>query len=402
MQPFDTIVIGGGIVGAAAARALAIGNSADHRKGQDILLVDALDAGHTRGSSHGDGRIVRFTYPEAAYLEMAKSAFNDWANIERDSGVRLIETTGGWECGPSGSPEIADLVSGMGQAGIAFERLTGKQSLDRFPYFQVEEDRDVLYQSDGAIVRADRAVETLWSLVKSSGAKVAPYHRVEHIEAHDGGSERLLRVSGRRDDQSPFQFECRNVVLTAGGWSRDLLASLDLALPLKSTREVVGYFPVRTESEVDHRVGQMPTLIDYDGDVVFYALPQIDVPGVKVGWHHAGPETDANELGELDAAVLDGIVAYVKRRFPHLVPEPVQVSTCLYTNTPDYHFVVDRHPQIPEIVIGTGFSGHGFKFGPVLGEILAQLATGSEPHLDLSLFGLDRLLQGNWTPRTSA
>lgn len=401
-RPWDVIVLGGGIVGACAARSLAVGNAAEHRAARSVLLLDAFEAGHTRGSSHGDGRIVRFTYPEQTYLDMAKSAFPAWADIERESGVRLIETTGGFECGPAGSPEILELREGMGAAGIPFERLDADEARRRFPHFAVDDDHEILFQDSGAIVRADLAVGTLWDLVQDAGAQVAAGCRAEQIEVGHDGEGPLITVSGRRQGGEGFRFAARALVVAAGGWSRELLRPLGLDLPLQVSREVVAYFPTRRSTTVDHGVASMPTLIDYDGEDIFYALPQIDVPGVKIGWHHAGPETDPDEIGELDGKVLQGIVAYAERRFPHLDPDPAKVLTCLYTNTPDYHFVIDRHPEIPQIVIGTGFSGHGFKFGPVSGELLADLASGIEPTLDLDLFRIARFSSSNLARRTNA
>lgn len=401
---FDTLVIGGGIVGASAAHRLASGHAG---KPRSVAMIEAFSAAHGRGSSHGDGRIVRFTYPETTYLDMAKRAFPAWTELENQSGTRLLETTGGFECGPSGSPEIDDLRRGMGAAGIPFETLSTAEARRRFPQFAVEDGHEIIFQEHGAIVRAELAVRTLWSLFEASGGLVADGCRAENIQVTEDEAGRLFVVTGRQDDGSPFTFRGRSVVVAGGGWSQALLRPLGLDLPLDVSREVVAYFSDLSAADrdgtvCDHRVGVMPTLIDYDGESIFYALPRIDVPGVKIGWHHAGPATDPDLAGEPAPRILRGIADYAERRFPHLDPEPFKALTCLYTNTPDYHFIVDRHPEIPEIVVATGFSGHGFKFGPVIGELVSELVMGREPSVDLSLFSLERFSGSDLERRTNA
>ena len=401
MQRFDVVVIGGGIMGASAAYSLVTGHGGAARS---VLKLEAFATGHDRGSSHGDGRIVRFTYPEKTYLDMATRAFEAWAELEAASGESLLVTTGGFECGPKDSPEIADLERGMGAAGIAFERLDANAARRRFPQFAVDNDHEILFQPRGAVVRADLAVRTLASLFEKAGGHAVDGCRVERIEVTEDAGGRLLVVEGTRGAE-PFRAAGRSLVVATGAWSRPLLRPLGLDLPLDVSREVVAYFADRDGLDpavVDHRAGVMPTLIDYDGESIFYALPRLDVPGVKIGWHHAGPPTDPDLPGEPDARVLDGIVRYAARRFPHLRPEPFKILTCLYTNTPDYHFLVDRHPDLPELVVAAGFSGHGFKFGPVIGELVADMACGREPELDLSLFRLGRFSRDDLERRTNA
>lgn len=409
---YDVLVLGGGIVGAAAAHALARGRS-EGREGKGAarpprrtLLVDAFDPAHDRGSSHGDGRIVRFTYAEAVYLEMARHTYPLWAEIEEHSGVRLLERTGSWECGPADSPVLAELAAGLAGAGIAFDDLDAAESRRRFPHFDPPAGGRVLYQADGAIVRAGLAVETLWRLAAEAGAELRPRTRVVALEPDADGVtvelESPASIESPANPESPTnpkfptnraRLRVDHLVIAAGGWARSLLASLDLELPIEPCREVVAYFPEKAGSGVDHGFGSMPTLIDYCGTEPFYALPRIEIPGVKVGWHHAGPPTDPDEDGEADPRILDGLRRFVAERFPHLLPEPTKQVTCLYANTPDYHFVLDTHPHYPRVVIGAGFSGHGFKFGPILGELLADLASEREPAVDLAPFRTSRFGQ---------
>ena len=393
MTHFDVIVIGGGIVGVSTARALAQGNADLSRPPRRVALVEAFAPGHNRGSSHGDGRIMRFTYPEMEYLELVRSSFPAWQDIERQGGVQLIERTGNWECGRPGSPIMAQLDATLTAAGLPFERLTAAESRLRFPQIHVEDDTEVLYEPMGTILRADLALRTLWQLGRTAGVEHFPNRRVDSLQVAD----ETVRVRG-----AGLDLTAGSLVIAAGAWSSGLLKHLGLDLPLTVHREALAYFPPRDEADPSHRCDHMPVLIDYDGQDIFFALPQIDIPGVKVGRHRSGPETDPNLDQGADPLLIQRLVEYVGRRFPSLDPRPSQTLTCLYTNTPDFHFVLDHHPELPQVTIGTGFSGHGFKFGPVLGEALAQMATGRPTPVDLSAFGIGRFSGPALPPRMGA
>lgn len=389
-QRFDVIVAGGGVIGAATAERLA-------RTTSRVLLVDRLAPSHDRGSSHGDGRIVRLTYPEAVYLQMAQRVFPAWRRLEQDGGETLVERSGSWECGSEDAPILHQLATGFDESRIAYRWLSAAESNRLFPQFHLEPGSAAIFQEDGGIVRASRAVSLLWRLAADRGAEVRSGTEITAIEPLPE-SVRLLTAAGER-------LEAARVVLAGGGWMPALLRRLGLDLPLLVSEETVVYLPVRG-GRPDHRVGRMPTLIDYHGEHPFYALPQIDIPGVKIGWHRTGPAVDPDRRspdGDAAQRILETIQNFAAARFPHLERQPVHRTTCLYTLTPDYHFVLDRHPSHPRILIAAGFSGHGFKFAPVVGECLAALARDDPPPVDLDLFRLDRLLRPETLqPRTGA
>jgi monomeric sarcosine oxidase len=388
--PYDIIVLGAGIAGASAAEVLV-------RRGQRVLLVERFAAAHDGGSSHGDGRIIRYSYPEPVYVAMARRAYGAWAALEAAVGESLVERTGSWECGPPGSQQLADLEASFRRDGIVYEHLNAAQSAQRFPHFRLPESSSVLYQEEGGIVRAERAVLALLRLAQRGGAELALGEGAGWIHPEGDG----VSVEGLRGTR----WRARVVVVAAGGWTAPLVAPLGLELPLTVTREQVSYFPVRPGVDLDFGIGGMPTLIDYhNADQPMYSLPRIDVPGVKLGWHHSGPEVVPGAQSEttVDQEILRRQQDYVREHLPGLDPEPIQISRCLYTNTPDYHFILDRHPALPQVVIGTGFSGHGFKFGPVIGEILADLALGKEPPVDLATFSLSRFAREGLQRRRSA
>lgn len=379
---YDTIILGGGIMGAATADALL-------QRGQRVLLVEQFEPGHTRGSSHGDGRIIRFAYPEPIYVEMAMLAYPAWDTLIARAGEPLMQTTGGWDCGPADSLELHELEANFQHFAIPYERLTAHESNRRFPQFHLDEGSEAIYQSEAGVLFASRAVLALWRLVRAAGATTVTGERVAEV-ASDGEQVTVTTAVGS-------QWRAKRLIVTAGGWAKGVLAGLGLDLPLLITQEQVAYFA--PQDDLDHRAEVMPVFIDYHPGNPFYGLPQIEIPGVKVGWHHMGQPIDPDHPQPLDPANLEATQRFVGARLPHLSQTPIEQLPCLYTNTPDYHFILDRHPALPNIIIGSGFSGHGFKFGPVIGSILAALALDEPPPLTLDTFSLSRFTAPTPLPR---
>lgn len=374
--PYDDLVIGGGVVGSSAGLHLA-------RRGRRVALLEQFEPGHNRGSSHGDGRIIRYAYAEPVYVDMARQAYALWDDLGRQAGVELLTRTGGWDCGPADHPHLAALEANYRAFGLPYERLTAAQSQARFPHFALPPASQAVYQPDGGIVRASLAVKTLWALAERAGAHLFPHTRVAAVEP--GPAHVTVRATDGR------VWQAGQVILAAGAWLNDLLAPTGLRLPLTVTQEQAAYFEARWNAPVSHRVGQMPVFIDHHGprhNVSFYGLPQIDFPGVKVGLHHAGAVIHPDQRAPLNEEALETLRAYVAERLPHLHTQPQWPVTCLYTSTPDEHFRLGRHPRAPGLLVASACSGHGFKFGPVTGAALAHLALDETPPIDMGLFGL--------------
>jgi len=251
------------------------------------------------------------------------------------------------------------------------------------------------------VVFASTAVLMLWERARAHGAECREDTRVTDLRLDPDG---LVVVTTDRG----AALRGRNVVLAGGAWNRALGASLGLTLPFTVTRELVAYFPVRPDA-VSHSMHDMPTIVpDYFGsDFEVYVLPQIERPvgaplkehdqsGVKVGlmWHgrplRDDELTDPPDDEAHTARYTEKLRRFVADRFPHLIPEEASAAHCLYTTTPDTHFVVDRVPHTPQIVVLGGFSGHGFKFGTAIGEAAAALVLHRTPPVPLTLFALTR------------
>lgn len=373
---FDIIIIGGGIAGAAAAENLA-------RRGQLVLLLEQFAPGHDRGSSHGDGRIIRFAYGDPIYISLSQLAYPAWRALSERAGEPLLQISGGWDCGPADSPYLAELEANFTAFDIPYERLTAAQSNTRFPQFRLAKESEAIYQPDGGALFADRAVLALWRLAAAAGATTVAGQRVTEINI---SGDRVNLVT-----DSATTWRGRRLIIAAGAWSKQLLSQLGLDLPLTITQEQVAYFrPADPAARANHHLGRMPIFVDWHTAAPFYGLPQIEIDGVKVGGHHTGREIDPDHRLPEDDDQLAALQTFVRSRLPHLDPNPILRLSCLYTNTPDEHFILDRHPTFPNVLIGTGFSGHGFKFGPALGQILGDLALDETPPLALEQFAVSR------------
>ncbi|MGH2730471.1 MAG: FAD-dependent oxidoreductase [Actinomycetota bacterium] len=339
-RSFDAIVVGAGVVGAATARALA-------RRNNSVALLEQFAIGHNRGSSHGAARIFRFSYPDSLFVGMAMEALPLWRELEAEVGEELLVTTGGLDIGKGVEKNAQALES----CGAPFETMTGAEAMARWPVISLAPDEPVLLQADGGITRADRCVRAFVTSAAAAGAEVMEHTKVLELQVTNGRAE---IVTTNETLVAPV------VVVTAGAWARDLLATAGIDLSVTPTRETVAYYKL---DEVP------PTLVDW-GDPAVYALWSPGL-GLKAGEHIAGPEADPDEDGAPDQSSNDRVSKWVASRYPTAEPTPHFTETCFYTNTADEQFVIERHGPI---VVGSACSGHGFKFGPLTGKRLADLA----------------------------
>jgi sarcosine oxidase len=351
VEKVDTLIVGAGLAGSATARALA-------RAGRDVVMLERFDIGHTRGSSHGKSRIFRLAYDDPTFVRMAQAALPLWRELESETGVELIVTTGGLDC----SGDLTRHIRAVEECGVPYELLGGPDASDRFPLMSLPEGTGALFQPDAGIVLADKAIRALISSALAGPA-----------ELHEGEPAREVRVQNGRasvaTDLATYSAEV--VVVTAGAWAKGLLAPLGIDLPVVPTRETAAYFSMADELSV-------PTIVDWSaaeavngssGPHVIYSLPSPG-DGIKAAEHHAGPPTNPDDVGEVDGASVARISQWVADRFPKASAAPMHAETCIYTNTSDERFIVERHGPV---VVGSACSGHGFKFGPLTGKRLAEL-----------------------------
>lgn len=365
MQRFDSIVIGAGVAGAAAAATLA-------RSGR-ALVLEQFDFLHERGSSHGASRIFRHAYADERYVRLAQAADQRWRALEARSGERLLLRTGGLDFGTLAGRELDPIDAALAAAGSPAERLAAAEVRARFPAFALEDDREALYSPDAGILAATRAVATLLRDAAGEGAELRERTPVTALHLHDDGVE-VETPAGR--------FAADSAVVAAGAWTDRVLR--DLGAALRVEQQQVLYLRVRDARP--HAPERMPVFIDRRGG--FYGFPLYERPhALKVAAHEGAPTVTLEQRTfEVDQARAAATARRAMALLPGVGDEVVAAQTCLYTMTPDEHFVLDRLPGHPHVAVMAGFSGHGFKFGAVLGDVAAALLAGDEAVFDLSLF----------------
>ena len=329
------------------------------RRGVDVVLLERFGPGHANGSSHGSTRIFRLAYPDEHYVRMAQEARPLWRELEEDSGELLLETTGGLDVGAE--EDVAAVEAALAARGIAAERVEPGEAADRWPGFALDGIEVVLHQPDAGRIWADRTVAALQARTSHHGGEVRHAEPVVELSVATGHA---------RTDVDEYLAE--TIVVTSGAWLPAVVAGNDDAEglpPLVVTQEQTFHFPsldddVAWPSFIHHRGGGAPAM---------YGL-ETPGEGVKVAEHGTGaPLEDPDERTfEIDEVGRQRVIRYVTDRLPGLDPHPTTELTCLYTSTPDSGFVLERRGRL---VVGSACSGHGFKFTPMIGQRLADLAT---------------------------
>ena len=346
-------MVGAGIMGVAAARAIA-------QAGRRVVLLEQFDIGHLHGSSHGASRIFRLTYPDQHYVRLAQGAQLAWSELEAECGEELVVRTGDLTFGALAGESAQALAS----CGVRHELLTGAEAAARWP-IAARATEQVLFQPDGGTSLADRAHAALLGSAVDAGAIVLERRLVTALERASGSV--IVRTGAE-------VFTARACVVAAGAWSRQLLAGVEVELPVIPTRETITYFRIADPLELPPVIDDAVPNAKEHGlrrpGLINYALAAPGV-GLKAGLHHAGPVTDPDEPGTPDAAIVRWVSTWAGQRYPELDPEPVATETCIYTNTADESFVLERHGRV---VVASACSGHGFKFAPAFGRTVAALA----------------------------
>lgn len=373
---YDLIVIGAGVNGSATAYQAA-------KRGLRVLLLEQYAIDHQRGSSYGYSRIIRYAYDHTTYVSMMKAAYPAWSEFEADSGETFYVKTGGIDFAPPNEPLFASMVDCLSKEGIPFQLINAAGARQLFPQFHLDEDMTVLYQADAGVLRASKAVQAFIRMARQYGADVCDNTTVTAIAPVGDGVE--VQAGGAT-------FTGSKLVVASGGWMGAMMRSLGMELPLNPIAAQENYFaPLGDPSQfgTDHFPIWIGHLQARYGQIL-YGLPAIDGSGAKIGLH-TGPALDPFSAERTpDLKLADEMHSWAQKYIPQMAGERLSSRVCIYTLTPDEHFIIDKHPAHPQITLASCCSGHGFKFAPLMGSILTDFATTGQSAHDLSLFRLSR------------
>ncbi|MCE9608192.1 MAG: N-methyl-L-tryptophan oxidase [Planctomycetia bacterium] len=392
----EVLVLGCGGVGSAALMHLA-------RRGLRVLGFDRFPPAHARGSSHGRTRMIRQAYFEHPdYVPLVLRAYALWAELEAATGRKLYEETGLLEIGPSaaqGGVVVPGVLASARLHSLAVDELSREECLRRFPGFRVPESMVGVFERRAGFLRVEGCVQAHLDEAVRHGAELRCEETVRgwHVEPASAGGASHVVVETERG-----RYEAARLIITAGAWAGELLAGL--GVPLVVRRKPQYWFAPRADDPLadDYRLDRGAPAFLYETPAgVFYGFPVVGPEGLKCAEHSGGRElTNPLENPQaIDPDDLARVAGFLQAHLPGISNVLNDHAPCMYTMSPDENFLVDRHPQHPEVVFAAGLSGHGFKFTSVLGEALADLATTGRSALPIEFLKLNRLglhgLHGN-------
>jgi sarcosine oxidase len=364
MRRFDVVVAGAGGMGTAAAAHLA-------RRGASVLAVDRFFPGHARGSSHGQTRLIRLAYFEHPdYVPLLRRARDLWRELERDTEASLLTECGLVSCGPSTGSVITGTLRSAHEHGLAVEPLTVRETIARWPAFAMPDGWSAVFEREAGHLAVEACVRAHAAITARLGGVIEADHEI-----------RAWRVEGDTVlvETSREIISAGRLVLCPGPWASALLRLP--AIPFTVLRKSLFWYAPAAGLAPDDAAALPAFAFDTPGGF-FYGFPMLDGRGLKVAEHSGGravsdPFAVDRRIDEAEQATIEGWLA---AHLPGVGRSRTAHEVCLYTMSPDHHFVVGHHPDHPQVALAAGFSGHGFKFASVIGEILADLAlTGSTP-----------------------
>ncbi len=377
MSPsYDVIVVGLGAMGSATAYQLA-------SRGLRVLGLEQFDIPHNLGSSHGSSRMIRLAYFEHPdYVPLLRRAYELWDALEAESGRKIIHITGGLYVGPPGSEVVNGSILAAKQYGIAHDLLGRAEIVKRFPQFNLPQDYRGMIDRAGGFVLPERAITAYCDLAMKRGGEL---HGREPV------LEWKSEAAGVTVRTAKATYSAGHVVFCGGAWTGKLIR--DLRVPLVVTRQVMAWFWPKRGAE-RFELGQSPVWAIDPPDGAFlcgFPIHPEGSAGVKVAFHVQGPPTDPDTDPRLPTQADE---TELRRAMETFIPDApgslLSMRVCLYTNSPDHSFIVDRHPEYPNVTVACGFSGHGFKFASVMGEAIADLATEGRSRLPIGFITFRR------------
>lgn len=371
---YDVIIVGGGSMGMAAGYHTA-------KQGLHTLIIDKHDPPHHEGSHHGSTRVIRHAYGEGSeYVPLVLRAQKLWEQLQEESGITVFEQTGVLGLGAQDSSFVNETVKSSEEYGLDLELLSAQEMMDRWSGLMIPEHFIGCFERESGVLYSEDAIRAYRSLAKKYGATLMNNTEVHNIDHKQAGP---IKVTTSRDN-----YIGRKVIIAGGAAAQSLVPSVGLHIhPIRKT------FAWYKGEEALYNQEVFPAFFVVQEDSIHYGMPSIDGQGVKIGRHDGGQpiqeKADLIPFGsyQQDEEELNDLV---DDYFTSLHTDSIEGRVCTYARTPDEDFIVDTHPQNHNVIIAAGFSGHGFKFSSVIGEILCDLAFKGEADFDLSMFSINR------------
>lgn len=372
---YDVIIVGAGSMGMSAGYYLS-------RQGIKTLLLDAFDPPHESGSHSGDTRLIRHACGDGIeYVPLAIRAQELWDDLQTKTTDTLFQQTGVLNYGPKGSDFIDQAIAGGKQYSLPIEEVSGKEINERWPGNVIPEEYIGCYEPEAGVLFAGNCIRTFRKLALENGATLKSHTPAEKIDVQDD-SVKVQTNSGT--------YTAKQLIISAGAWNKNILSQLGLNLDLQPTRRAVSWF---NSDEQLYSPENFPGFFVDSPMGQYYGFPSINGEGMKIGRFGGGHNIDPTYMDRKYAAYPDDegdVREFLESFMPAAANELNKGTTCMFTNTPDENFVIDLHPEHSHVAIAGGFSGHGFKFSSVIGEILSQLIVSGTTEHDISIFSVTR------------
>ncbi len=376
METFDAVVVGLGVHGSAATAELA-------RRGLRVLGLERFGRGEERGSSGGWSRMIRLAHERPWLVPLAVGSWDGWLALEAETGTSILTPTGGLYGGPPTSPYFTGALASVADHDLPYDLLDADEIRARWPIFELAPDTVAIHEAKAGALRADRAKAALLEVAERYGATLRFGRPVVAWRAAAGGGFEIEAADGAIVGSA-------HLVVTAGPWIGGLVP--DLRLPLRIERErPMWWNPPADLATVG--ADRLPVWLIEDDRTAFYGLPDDPELGLKISIHHWDEFVDPETVDRTVAAAdVERVRTWIRRRMPAADGPVRHAEICLYTNTPDGIFVIDRHPAAPGVAFASACSGTGFKFAPVVGSILADLVLDGTTEWSIDAFRADRFV----------
>ena len=377
---FDVVVLGVGSMGSATCFYLA-------KQGLSVLGLEQFDIPNEYGSHGGQSRIIRKAYFEHPdYVPLMIRAYENWKDLESLTGTKVYYATGLLYAGKREQLLVRGVRESAAKYNIKVNGISATEAKKQFPQFEIPDDYDILFEPDAGFLLPANCISLFAREAKKLGADIRTNQKVKSWRE----VENKIMVKTEEEE-----FTCAKLVITAGPWASKMIP--ELAAILKVTRQVLSW--VEPEIKENFELGKLPCWMIVDGDDkgCYYGFPVLPPEnfegpsGLKLAYHYPGLVTDPDDVNRnTDSADESNLIDALKKFIPGGYKSTIELKTCMYTNTPDEDFIIDFLPGHENIVVATGFSGHGFKFASVVGEILADLATNGKTDLPIGFLNAHR------------